>query len=528
MNAYKKFQLTIFAAVIAATCSWSNAEETSLFESQILNESLAFAPKSVAGIDAEVDLIIKGPEGFYLRKSFQSGMPVEFVPAVMVEGGMPDGTYRYELQVMGIYGVTRDRNSDQPVDSQPLQGHSGTFSVVGGQIVNPNVEESPYKPAGFRASKVAVTETIELDVTAEQTFVQDVEIQGSLCVGTDCTSSENFGFDTLRLKENNLRIKFDDTSTSASFPNHDWQLTANDSGNGGANKFSIDNITTGKTPLTVVGNAPTNSLYISDAGNIGMGTSTPVVQAHMRDGNTPALRLEQDGSSGFTPQSWDVAGNETNFFIRDVTNGSKLPFRIKPNAPNDSIFVAADGDVGLGTDGPDTKLHVRGTSGSTAAKIEEASGTVADRTLLTMTNNGGGRIHFEDNSANDNDWVIATTGSELIRFTKVGSGGAEFELDGAGNITITGTLTTASNVYPDYVFKDGYALMPIREVEAFILENGHLPNIRPADEIIRDGLDLTEGHVKMMEKVEELTLYTIEQQKLIDELRSRLDELEDS
>lgn len=138
-----------------------------------------------------------------------------------------------------------------------------------------------------------------------------------------------------------------------------------------------------------------------------------------------------------------------------------------------------------------------------------------------MANNGGARIIFDDTSASANDWVISTTGSNLLRISKLGSGGREFELDGSENFTITGSLTTATSVCPDYVFKDGYALMPIREVEAFILENGHLPNVRSADEIIRDGLDLTEGHVKLMEKVEELTLYTTEQQNLIDELRAR-------
>ena len=82
---------------------------------------------------------------------------------------------------------------------------------------------------------------------------------------------------------------------------------------------------------------------------------------HTIDGDTPTLRLQQDGSSGFAPQTWDVAGNETNFFIRDVTNGSQLPFRIRPDAPTNSIFVDVDGDVVMGTSSPDSALHVRST-----------------------------------------------------------------------------------------------------------------------------------------------------------------------
>ena len=165
---------------------------------------------------------------------------------------------------------------------------------------------------------------------ADQVILDDLIVDGSNCVGQDCVNGESFGFDTIRLKENNLRIKFQDTSTSASFPSRDWQITANDSSNGGANKFSIDDIDGGRTPFTIEAGAPSHSLYVDDGGRLGLGTSTPVVDVHTKTGNTPTLRLEQDGSSGFSPQTWDVAGNEANFFIRDATNGSTLRAPIKP------------------------------------------------------------------------------------------------------------------------------------------------------------------------------------------------------
>ena len=188
----------------------------------------------------------------------------------------------------------------------------------------------------------------------DQVFVDDVIINGgSLCVGLDCVNGESFGSDTERLKENNLRIHFDDTSNSASFPKNDWRLTANDQTNGGAEYFSIDDATAGTTPFRVMAGAGNNALYISNSGgNVGLGTASPVVELHVTDGDSPTMRLEQNGSNGWTPQTWDVAGNETNFFVRDVTNGSKLPFKIKPGAPDNSIYIDADGDIGLGTANP--------------------------------------------------------------------------------------------------------------------------------------------------------------------------------
>ena len=76
--------------------------------------------------------------------------------------------------------------------------------------------------------------------------------------------------------------------------------------------------------------ARANALYIEADGDIGIGTKDPVVDVHILSGNTPTLRLEQDGSSGFAAQTYDIAANEANFFIRDVTNGSKLVFKAKP------------------------------------------------------------------------------------------------------------------------------------------------------------------------------------------------------
>ena len=189
---------------------------------------------------------------------------------------------------------------------------------------------------------------IDADVpTRDQVILDDLIVDGSICAGFDCVNGESFGFDTIRLKENNLRIRFVDTSNSASFPSNDWQLTANDSSNGGLNKFSIDDIDGGRTPFTVEAGAISHALYVDNGGRVGLGTNQPVVEIHSVNGDSPTLRLEQDGSSGFTPQTWDLASNEANFFIRDATNGSKLPFRIVPNSDNNLLYLKGGG-VGIG------------------------------------------------------------------------------------------------------------------------------------------------------------------------------------
>ena len=285
-------------------------------------------------------------------------------------------------------------------------------------------------------------------VKADQQILDDLIVDGSACIGQDCVNGESFGFDTIRLKENNLRIKFQDTSSSASFPTNDWQLTANDSSNGGANKFSIDDIDGGRTPFTIEASAPSHSLYVDDGGRIGLGTSTPVVEMHVVDGNTPTLRLEQNGSSGFTPQTWDVASNETNFFIRDATNGSTLPFKILPSAPNNAFVIeGSTGDIGLNTASPTANLHVVETAASSS------------KTLLRLQHNGNPEIELQSTDAvYGNTWTLSAGSNFVFKDASSSpvlyirpSGDILFKRRGAGETWVSlqevlDTLETSSGV----------------------------------------------------------------------------------
>jgi len=292
--------------------------------------------------------------------------------------------------------------------------------------------------------------------SADQVFNDDVIVDGSLCVGLDCVNGESFGFDTLRLKENNTQLHFDDTSTSASFPNNDWRIIANDSANGGANFLAVQDSTAGRNPFRIEAGAPSNALVVEADGDIGIKTRDPVVDIHVVEGNTPTLRLEQDGSDGFTPQTYDVAANESNFFIRDVTNGSKLFFRSKPGAPENSIYIAADGDVGLSTSSPDAAMHVIGdalivedTDSNTAPNyaLEVRNNVAPGNQTLMFLENTQGRPRLEmkgtGNTAQTGNWSISA-GSTFVLQDRT-NGDNEMIIDQSGNMTIKGTLTENSD-----------------------------------------------------------------------------------
>jgi hypothetical protein len=129
---------------------------------------------------------------------------------------------------------------------------------------------------------------------ADQVIPDDLIAQGSICSGFDCIDGESFGFDTLRLKENNTRIKFDDTSVSPGFAANDWALQANDRPVNGANRFLLMDDTSGRVPLSVYAGAPNDALVVGSGGNVGLGAGTPAAPLHVwRADGTASVRVEE-------------------------------------------------------------------------------------------------------------------------------------------------------------------------------------------------------------------------------------------
>jgi len=96
----------------------------------------------------------------------------------------------------------------------------------------------------------------------------------------------------------------------------------------------------------------------------------------------------------------------------------------------------------------------------------------------------------------------------------------------SSNLLVNGTikaweLTITQTGWADFVFKKNYQLPTLKSVEQHILAKGHLPNIPSATEVKTNGVNVADMQVKLLQKIEELTLYIIKQQKEIDELKMR-------
>jgi hypothetical protein len=404
-------------------------------------------------------LTITYPDGRSLRQSFKAGTSPQLNIGDKGFESPGDGVYTFELQLAPQMSsalkatLTKARGRDDDPESERASRktpgslvQSGSFAIVGGSIITAGAAEpdaADGKPtvrgAGGSSSGSTISgETIRRLKShhfalfkPDFVIADDLIVQGSACIGLDCVNGEVFGFDTVRLKENNTRLQYDDTSTSAGFASNNWQIRANSSASGGGNFLAfVDQGTTGNSETgTIVfevdAGAPANSLRVSSGGNVGIGTATPVLDVHVNTTDTPAIRLEQNNSGGFTAQTWDIGANEANFFVRDVTSGSRLPFRIRPGAPTSSVDVNAVGNVGFNNASPAHHIHVQGQGIQTIAVESLQNGNNAQFVFIGKTAGGAaqqwqlgenlattaGAFEIFDSTAGQNRFFINTAGN---------------------------------------------------------------------------------------------------------------------
>ena len=446
MKKLRPIASAIFAVAVVACFAISATGQT---EGNIANVTGggSTARWDIAAANAGGTLTISFPDGRSIRKSFRSGGSPHITIGDKYFEAPPDGVYAYELRLASAAtdeakkarGKDDDPESERAGRKRPsvsARTQSGSFAVVNGSIVvaggfEPEQKREPKAstgPAAAPAARPTASDNLLQRIRNNHhaffkpdfVIADDLVVQGSACVGLDCVNNEPFNFDTIRMKENNTRILFLDTSTAAGFPTNDWIIRANSSLSGGESFLGIvdhANAGTGAETGTIVAQfdagAPANSLRVSSTGRIGVRTATPVLDIHINSSDTPDFRLEQNNTGGFTAQTWDIAGNEANFFVRDVTSGSRLPFRIRPGAPTSSIDISATGSVGVGTASPD--VFSFGSTGSFLSLV--ASGTNQHAIINAAgTGTGAGAINL-GNTTIRRAAISAEDGSSLAIFT---------------------------------------------------------------------------------------------------------------
>jgi len=330
--------------------------------------------------------------------------------------------------------------------------------------------------------------------------------------------------------------------------------------NGALSAYSTSNLS-----LQTNGTARMTILYSN--GNVGIGIGTPLEKLHVNgairgNGSKGALRVKtMQGYIDIGPSITNYANFNTNQsrFLFDrplfIGNGELSAYdtsnlSLQTNGTTRMTILSASGNVGIGIPTPQEKLHIngpiRGSASSTGALRVQTTGGYIDigpqNTYDAHFSTDKGSFVFNQTiysgtgvfgTLNDKNLVFKTN-SNSTRMTILQSNGnvgigttsPDYKLDVAGVIRCSEVLVQGIDQIADFVFHPDYSLPSLQQVDKFISSNGHLPGIPSEAEVKEKGLGLVEMQIKLLQKVEELTLYVIEQEKRALEQEKRVLEQE--
>lgn len=235
-------------------------------------------------------------------------------------------------------------------------------------------------------------------------------------------------------------------------------------------------------------------------------------------------------------RAWtDNPTGASNYYYDGVTNGN-VNFSVR--ADGQGYFA---GKVGINTTTPAMSLDVNGAlcGGNTNLDGVNANFLANSSKILIGWNrtagagetdfisnqgagNTGGFAFYNHDNSNNESQLMWLTGDGRLRLGQFTTSMGTNKLAVAGGIIAESVTVKLKGVWPDYVFKPTYQLRPLTEIKEYIDHNQHLPEIPSEQEVAKNGLNVAEMNKLLLKKVEELTLYLIEQNKRIDNLESQL------
>ena len=221
------------------------------------------------------------------------------------------------------------------------------------------------------------------------------------------------------------------------------------------------------------------------------------------------------------------AGDETVEIVGAETSNTGAQIIVRESDGTDTIVMDAENN------GPDGGARVVLSTGDGTSTVGiQASGADATLTgggILRLGALDTGNLVFDGNeimarnNANRATLYLNATGGRVVVGTNQGASG--FQMSVAGSVICTELVVQEPGDWPDYVFAYDYELMPLDDLEANVREHRHLPGVPSAEEVREGGVSLGAMQARLLEKVEELTLYVLEQNRRLKAQETELAEL---
>jgi hypothetical protein len=256
-------------------------------------------------------------------------------------------------------------------------------------------------------------------------------------------------------------------------------------------------------------------------GNVGIGATNPSMKLELGNlGQYDGIKI----GSMFKIRTSNTGSN--NFVMENIASSGNLYFRSKidPTYTGDIILNDKGGNIGIGITNPSMKLEL--------GNLGQYDGIKIGSMFKIRTSNTGSNNFVMENIATDGNLYIrsrinANYSGDIILNDAGGNVGIGTTNPGAWKLAVNGQIRAkeikVETGWSDFVFYDNYKLPTLQEVENHIKDKGHLKDIPSAKEVEQDGILLGEMDSKLLQKIEELTLYTIQQEK---DLKSQNIEIE--
>jgi len=268
-----------------------------------------------------------------------------------------------------------------------------------------------------------------------------------------------------------------------------------------------------------------DDITIDGTGNVGIGTTTPAYQFHsVSTGNTTAASSLLYGD--YYGTAIGIGSSSSSNYAFAVFNNMNSDGTAKSGGVQNLLFVRGDGNVGIGSNNPSQKLDVVGTGVFRTNLPGQDSYIFLDPNsgLVTTGKNGTSTLQPLRLGVNNTEYMRISTAGNVLIGKAASNSGTNYMLDVNGSIRANKVVVNTTGA--DFVFEPNYVLPSLQSVETFIKKYHHLPGIASAKEMQSNGLDVGEHQTGLLQKTEELTLYIIEQNKLIKEQNKKIELME--